>query len=430
MIKLEEHKHETQDKAIETAPVPASVIIPLLQHLGKPLDVVKVKAGDTVRRGQCLATSDKGVFAPVHASISGKVLAIATQPHPLTGTCRAVVIEGDGEDAPCDGIEPRSPEAVDALSIDEIRRIVFEAGIVGLGGAAFPTHIKLNPPGPIDTFILNGAECEPYLTADYRLMVEKTDAIAKGMKLLLKVLNPRECIIAIEDNKPEAIRLFRERAAAFAWKVVVLKTAYPQGGEKQVIKSCLKREVPSGKLPFDIGVVVHNVATVYAVYEAVYAGKPLYERVVTVAGPCLVHPKNLLVRVGTRVRDLAQQCGPLVKEPRKIVMGGPMMGVAQFTMESPVIKATSGVLFFDEAGAREEEEETCIRCGECVEHCPVGLNPSMIALAIAKNKLDLAQEYGIMDCIECGLCAWACPGRRNIVQAIKTAKARIKSGKK
>jgi electron transport complex protein RnfC len=325
---------------------------------------------------------------------------------------------------------PRAPEVVDGLSVDDLRRIVFEAGIVGLGGAAFPTHIKLKPPGPIEYFILNGAECEPYLTTDYRLMVEKTDEIVKGMNLILKVLNPKECIIAIEDNKPEAIRLLRERAAAFAWKVVVLKTAYPQGGEKQVIKSCLKREVPSGKLPFDIGVVVHNVATVYAITEAVYSGKPLYERVVTVAGPCVSHPKNLLVRLGMRVRALAEQCGPLVKEPKKIVMGGPMMGVAQSTMDGPVIKATSGVLFFDEAAVQEQEEEICIRCGECVQHCPVGLNPSMIALAIEKDKLDLAEEYGIMDCTECGLCAWVCPGRRNIVQAIKTAKARIKSGKK
>ncbi len=430
MIRLEEHKHETENKTIETAPLPASVVIPLLQHLGKPLDILKVKVGDTVKRGQCLATSDKGVFAPVHASISGRVSAVATQAHPLSGTCRAVVIEGDGQDAACDEMRERSPEAVDALSPDDLRRIIFEAGIVGLGGAAFPTHIKLHPPGPIEYFILNGAECEPYLTTDHRLMVEKTDEIVRGMRLVLKILDPKECVIAIEDNKPEAIRLFRERAAAFNWKVVVLKTAYPQGGEKQVIASCLKREVPSGKLPFDIGVVVHNAGTVYAITEAVYSGKPLYERVVTVAGPCVARPKNLLVRLGTRIRDLAALCGPLVKDPKKIVMGGPMMGVAQYTMDGPVIKATSGVLFFDEAAVEEQQEDVCIRCGECLQSCPVGLNPSLIAQAIEKNKLGLAEEYGIMDCIECGLCAWACPGRRNIVQAIKTAKARIKSGKK
>jgi len=430
MIRLGEHKEATQYKAIETAAVPALVVIPLLQHLGNPLDILKVKAGDAVKRGQCLATSDKGVFAPVHASISGTVKTIAPYAHPLSGMCQAIIIEGDGKDAASEEMRRRSPEAVDGLGADDLRRIVFEAGIVGLGGAAFPTHIKLKPPKPIEVFILNGAECEPYLTTDYRLMVERTDAIVMGMKLILKILKPKACFIAIEDNKPEAIRLFRERAKAFNWDVVVLKTAYPQGGEKQVIASCLRREVPSGKLPFDIGVVVQNVGTVYAVYEAVYSGKPLYERVVTVAGPCVAEPKNLLVRLGTRVRDLAQQCGPFIKEPRKIVMGGPMMGVAQFTMDGPVIKATSGVLFFDEDEAQLQDESFCIRCGECVENCPVGLNPSSIALAIAKDKLDLAQEYGIMDCIECGLCAYACPARRNLVQAIKTAKERIKSAPK
>ncbi|MGE5280476.1 MAG: electron transport complex subunit RsxC [Deltaproteobacteria bacterium] len=430
MIRLEEHKHETENKAIEIAPLPATVVIPVSQHLGKPLDDIKVKAGDLVLRGQCLATSDKGVFAPVHASVSGTVKAVAMQPHPVLGSSRAIVIESDGKDTPCPGLAPRSPEAVDGMSVEELRRLVFEAGIVGLGGATFPTHIKLSPRQPIDVFILNGAECEPYLTTDYRLMVEKTDEIVTGLKLILKILQPKRCIIAIEDNKPEAIRLMRERARAFAWDVAVLKSAYPQGGEKQIIKSCLGREVPSGKLPFDIGVVVQNVGTVYAVYEAVYLGKPLYERVMTVAGPCVTRPKNLLVRLGTRVRDLAQACGPMIREPQKIVMGGPMMGIAQFTMDTPVIKGSSGVLFFDEAAVEEQREEVCIRCGECVQNCPMGLNPSLLSLALSRDRLDLAEAYGIMDCIECGLCAYACPGRRNIVQAIKTAKARIKSGKK
>jgi len=261
-------------------------------------------------------------------------------------------------------------------------------------------------------------------------MVERPDEIIKGMKLTAGIIKPRRCFIAIEDNKPKAIQLMRERAGLFGWKVVVLKTAYPQGGEKQVIRSCLKKEVPSGKLPFDIGVVVHNVGTVFAIYEAVYLRKPLYERVVTVTGPCLANPKNLLVRIGTPVARLIEQCGPLLREPKKIIMGGPMMGIAQYTMDGPVIKGTSGVILLDEAAEREEEESFCLRCGECVENCPIGLNPGLIALAIAKDKLDLAQEYGIMDCIECGLCAYLCPSRRNIVQAIKTAKARIRNVKK
>jgi electron transport complex protein RnfC len=430
MIRLEEHKELTQRQPIETAPVPAQVIIPLLQHLGKPCDLLKVNVGDHVFRGQLLATSETGVFASIHASISGTVKAIEDRPHPLSGFCRSIVIDTDGKDEAFGGLVPRSPEEVDKINRDDLRRIVFDAGIVGLGGATFPTHIKLNPSKPIDTFIVNGAECEPYLTADDRLMVECPDEITKGIKLVEKILRPRQCAIAIEDNKPAAIEAMRERARMFNWDVVVLKTAYPQGGEKQVIKSCVGREVPSGGLPFDVGVVVLNVGTLNAIYEAVYLNKPLYERVMTVSGPCVRQPKNLLVRLGTPVKDLAAACGGFVKEPRKIVMGGPMMGVAQFTMEGPVIKGTSGVLFFDEVEERVQDESFCIRCGECVENCPVGLSPTMIAQAIAKEKFDLAEELGIMDCIECGLCAYLCPARRGIVEAIKIAKARIRRGKK
>lgn len=430
MIQLEEHKHLTENKPIEQAFLPSKVYIPLLQHLGKPLDIIQVKVGDEVRRGALLATSDKGVFAPVHASLSGKVAMIADYPHPVSGSARAIVIESDGKDEPAADMVPRSEEEIEAVTPDALKRIIFEAGIVGLGGATFPTHIKLSPSKPIETLIFNGAECEPYLTTDYRLMVERADEIVKGARLVASILKPQRVLIAIEDNKPEAIKLMRERAASLGWKVVVLKTAYPQGGEKQIIKSCIGREVPSGKLPFDIGVVVQNVATAYAIYEAVYLRKPLYERVVTVTGSCLANPKNLLVRIGTPVRDLIEQCGPLIKEPKKIVMGGPMMGVAQYTMDGPVIKGTSGVILFDEVLEKEEGESFCVRCGECVQNCPMGLNPGLISLAINRDRLDLAEEYGIMDCIECGLCAYLCPSRRNIVQAIKAAKTRIRDAKK
>jgi electron transport complex protein RnfC len=430
MIRLEEHKQLTENKVLERAKVPSKAYIPLLQHMGKPLDLIKVKVGDDVKRGELLATSDKGVFAPVHASISGKVTMIADCPHPVSGLSRAIVLESDGKDEAVPEMVARGDEEVSALAPDILKKIVFDAGIVGLGGATFPTHIKLSPFGPIHDFILNGAECEPYLTADHRLMVECADALIKGMKLVAKILKPHNCYIAIEDNKPEAIRLMQERARMFNWEVIVLKTAYPQGGEKQVIASCVGREVPSGKLPFDAGVVVHNVGTVYAIYEAVYLRKPLYERVVTVSGTCLANPKNLWVRIGTPVKDLIEPCGPLVKEPKKIIMGGPMMGIAQYTMDGPVIKGTSGVIFLDEVEEQEQEETFCVRCGECVQNCPIGLNPGLIALAIRKDKLDLAQEYGIMDCIECGLCAYLCPSRRNIVQAIKTAKSKIRNAKK
>lgn len=430
MIKLEEHKHLTENKSIERAKVPPRVYIPLSQHMGKPLDLIKVKVGDEVKRGELLATSDKGVFAPIHASISGKVTMIADYPHPVSGFSRAVAIESDGKDEAVPEVVSRGDEEASAITEDVLKRIIFDAGIVGLGGATFPTHIKLSPSKPIHDFIVNGAECEPYLTADYRLMVEHTDELIKGMKLVTKILKPHNCYIAIEDNKPEAIKLMQERARMFDWEVVILKTAYPQGGEKQVITSCLGREVPSGKLPFDIGVVVHNIGTVYAIYEAVYLRKPLYERVVTVSGTCLANPKNLWVRIGTPVKDLIEPCGPLIREPKKIIMGGPMMGIAQYTMDGPVVKGTSGVIFLDEAEEHGREEIFCVRCGECVQNCPMGLNPGLIALAINKDKLDLAQEYGIMDCIECGLCAYLCPSRRNIVQAIKTAKTKIRNAEK
>lgn len=429
MVKLEEHKELTEHKPIEKARLPAKVHIPLLQHAGKPLDIIYVKAGDAVKRGQCLASSDAGLFSPVHASISGVVKQIAGYPHPVLGFCRAITIEGDGKDEAVSGMVARTEKEAASLSVEELRQVVFQAGIVGLGGAAFPAHIKLSPKAQLESFILNGAECEPYLTADDRLMLEKTDEIAKGINLILKIINLKSCYIAIEDNKPEAIERMRQFARPFNWKVVVLKSAYPQGGEKQLIKSCLGKEVPSGKLPFDIGVLVHNVGTVNAIYEAVYLRKPLYERVVTVTGRCLTDSKNILARIGTPVGDLIEQCGPLLKNPKKIIMGGPMTGVAQYTMDGPVIKGTSGVILFGEAEETKAEESFCVRCGACVDNCPMGLNPGLIAMAISKDKLDLARDLGIMDCSECGLCAYVCPGKKRLVQAIKTAKLRIRNAK-
>ncbi len=430
MVKLEEHKALTEHRVIEKGKLPAKVFIPLLQHLGKPCDMVYVKAGDLVKRGQCLASSESGLFSPVHASISGVVKQICDCSHPIVGFSRAIVIESDGKDEADERMVARRDSEVEALSADILRTIVFESGIVGLGGATFPTHIKLSPKGQLESFILNGAECEPYLTTDHRLMIEKTDEIVKGIRLVLKMINPKNCYIAIEDNKPDAIERMRGYARMFDWKLIVLKSAYPQGGEKQLIKSCLGKEVPSGKLPFDVGALVHNVGTVYAIYEAVYLRKPLYERVVTVTGCCIANPKNILARIGTPVKDLIEQCGPLLKGPKKIVMGGPMTGVAQYTLEGPVIKGTGGIILFDEVEEKEEEESFCVRCGECVDNCPMGLNPGLIAMAINKEKFDLAQGLGIMDCIECGLCAYVCPGRKGIIQAIKTAKMRIRNAKK
>jgi electron transport complex protein RnfC len=312
---------------------------------------------------------------------------------------------------------------IDNLTPERIRNIVFEAGIVGMGGASFPSHIKLNPPQPVDTLIINGAECEPYLTGEYRLMIEKTHEISSGIQLIAKCLGAKDVYIAIEDNKPEAIERFKVIGEKF--KVKVLKSAYPQGGEKQLIQNILGREVPQGKLPFDAGVVVYNAGTVLAIYEAVYKNKPLYERVVTVTGSCISSPKNLLVRIGTPIKELIASCGPLKEEPAKIIVGGPMMGIAQYTDEVPVIKSTTGLVLLGAQESKIPEEEFCIRCGACVRECPAGLMPCLINLASEKENWAQARAYNALDCIECGLCDYVCPAGRRLTQSIKRAKLEV-----
>ncbi len=419
MIKLEENKYRTEDRAIEKSSLPKRAYIALSQHLGKPCNP-KVLAGDTVFTGQKIAAIDAHIYAPIHSSVSGKVASIQDWPHPVLGRCKAIVIESDGLDSPQSTVH--SPQNIDRLTPEAIRNIVFEAGIVGMGGASFPTHIKLNPPKPVDTLIINGAECEPYLTADYRLMVERTNEILLGVELAVKCLGVKNVYIAIEDNKPAAIKLFESAVRGTRYAVRVLKSYYPQGGEKQLTKNILGREVPSGKLPFDIGVVVHNVATVFAIYEALYLHKPLYERVVTVTGSCVSSPKNILARIGTPIKELIDFCGPLKEEPAKIIIGGPMMGIAQYTDEVPVIKSTTGIILLNEKEARSQEEEFCIRCGACVRECPAGLMPCLINLASEKELWIEAKAYGAQDCIECGLCGYVCPANRRLVQSIKRAK--------
>ena len=425
MVRLEDNKFYTENKAIEVLPLPRKVYIPLSQHLGQPCKPI-VEIGDIVALGQKIGSIDAHLYAPVHASISGKVVSIEDYPHPILGKSKTIVIERDGSSA-SPNYKIRPQDEVDKLTSQEIRNIIFESGIVGMGGASFPTHIKLNPPKSVDTLIINGAECEPYLTADYRLMIEKTDEIVKGVELVARCLGVKKVYIAIEDNKPEAIKRFEIRNSCLTgrqakFEIKILKSAYPQGGEKQLIKSVLGKEVPRGKLPFDAGVMVHNIGTVFAIYEAVYLSKPLYERVVTVTGRCLENPKNLLVRIGTPIKELIDFCGPLKEDPAKIIIGGPMMGIAQYTDQVPVIKSTNGVLLFDKKEAKNLDEEYCIRCGACVRECPAGLMPCLINLASEKALWQDAINYGALDCMECGICNYVCPANRILVQSIKRAK--------
>ncbi len=421
MVRLNENKFYTEHHALEQFPLPQRVYIPLSQHIGKPA-VPVVNVGDQVCLGQRIATADAAVTSIMHASVSGKVVAIQDWPHPVQGIHKAIVIENDGTDQLPPEAGCLSSRQIEELSVEAIRNMVCEAGIVGMGGAGFPTHIKLTPPRPVDTLILNGAECEPYLTGDFRLMVEKTQEIIKGIGLIVRATGLKQVYIAIEDNKPEAIEAFKDRARGTGYGVKVLKSEYPQGGEKQLIKNVLGREVPSGKLPFDVGVLVQNVGTTFAIYEAVYKRKPLYERVVCVTGDCLASPKNLVVRIGTPIQELIEFCQPSKHVPVKIVSGGPMMGIAQYDQRVPITKTSSAVVLLSKKAVQLYREDPCVRCGECVRSCPSGLEPCMISLAAQQKRWDLAKIYSPSDCIECGICSYICPAKRNIVQSIKYAK--------
>jgi len=419
MVRIKENKHLTENKAIEVLPAPAKVFIPLIQHLGKICNP-EVKVGDQVKLGQRIGSIDARVYAPVHASISGKVAGLQDYAHPVLGRARAVIIEKDDQSQDW-LIKPKSQEEADSLDVEKIRKIILEAGIVGMGGASFPTHIKLNPAKPVDTLIINAAECEPYLSCDYRLIIEKTRELFSGIKLAAKCLGVKNIYIGIEENKPEAIKKLTS-FQSLGFSVKALKSDYPQGGEKQLIENILGKQIPRGKLPFDIGAVVQNIATIYAIYEAVYKDKPLYERVVTVAGSCIQNPKNLLVRLGTPLRDLIQFCSPSGEAPAKIIAGGPMMGIAQFNDEAPVIKSTNGVLLLNKQESKVLEEDVCIRCGACVRGCPAGLMPCSINLAAERKLWNITKDLGALDCIECGVCSYVCPANRRLVQSIKRAK--------
>jgi len=412
---------------IEAAALPKRVFIHLGQHLGAPAKPL-VQKGDTVKVGALIGVADGFISANVHSSVSGTVVGIEPVAD-VSGYKRpAVIIDVAGDE--WDPAIDRSPELKKEITLDQksiIERIK-AAGIVGLGGATFPTHVKyMVPEGKkIDTLIINGVECEPYLTSDHRLMLERPDELLIGTQILMKALGVTKAIIGIEANKPDAIVLLERKAKDYAGITIQpLKVQYPQGAEKQLIKAILNREVPSGKLPLDVGCVVNNVGTAVAVYEAVQKNKPLFERIVTITGKKMTKRANFLVRIGTPIGDLIAACGGEPAGTAKLINGGPMMGKAMASADIPVTKGTSGVILVDASEAKRREPSACIRCAKCVAACPMGLEPYLIEKLADYALWDEAESAGAADCVECGSCQFTCPAARPLLDNIRLAKATV-----
>lgn len=419
-------KELAANSPITSAKAPKIIIIPLSQHIGAPCNAV-VTIGQEVKKGQVVGEPSAFVSSPVHSSVSGKVIAIGEFPNAMGRMVNSVVIENDGKE---EWTTLKDNPDYMSLSPEELKEKVKAAGIVGMGGAAFPTSVKLSPPKEkkIDAVLINGAECEPYLTADYRLMVEKPKEVVEGLRILMKILGVQKGYIGIEDNKPEAIAKMKEAASGDpAISVFTCEVKYPQGAEKMLIKAVLGREVPPRALPMDVGVVVQNVGTALAIFDAARYGKPLIERVVTVTGEGINQPKNLMVKVGTKVGDLIEECGGFSKGVGKVISGGPMMGFALSSLDVAVTKGTSGILVMpEEIVAHGEDFGPCIRCSRCIDICPMGLMPSMLSVLSEKGFYEEAKEYNLFDCFECGSCAFVCPSKRPIVQLVRLAKSMVK----
>jgi electron transport complex protein RnfC len=413
----------TAGQAIETCPLPEQLVVPLSQHIGAPA-VACVTVGQKVGKGEVLGQAKGFVSVPVHAPTSGEVVALEPRPHPQGRSLPAVVIRPDGADAWVDTLAPADPAT---LSVEAMVERIRAAGVVGMGGATFPTHVKLTPPAekPINTLLVNGVECEPYLTSDHRLMLEESARLLAGIALVRRILGVTRVAIGIEANKPDAIALLSGACAGLDIEVVPLAVKYPQGSEKQLIHALTGRQVPSGGLPMDVGVVVQNVATLAAVADAVIEGQPLVERVCTVTGPGVTTPKNLRLRVGTPLSHLVAVCGGVRGEVGKIILGGPMMGLAQLSLEVPATKGTSGVLLQRPADVSLAPEGPCIRCARCVQACPIRLQPTALAACTRLERFAEAEQWHALDCIECGSCSYTCPAGLPLVQAIRHAKATI-----
>ena len=416
-----EGKEGTEHLALVQFPEPKTVVIPLSMHLGAPANAI-VAVGDHVEVGQKIGEAAGFISAPVHSSVSGTVVAIEDRPHATRGTCPAIVIESDGLNTVHESVKPNKP--LEELSGQEIIDIVKNAGIVGMGGAGFPTYVKLMPNKPIEAVLVNGCECEPMLTADHRLMLEFADDIVYGLKAIMKTVNAPRGVIVIEDNKPDAIELLRSKAEGEEGiEVFVAKTKYPQGGEKMLIKRVMGRMVPSGGLPADVGAAVSNVSTVKAIADAIKTGMPLIRRVTTVTGKYIPTPGNFIVKIGTSASELVEYCGGIQGTDVTVKAGGPMMGFVQNTLDTPIMKGSNGIIAIDTDNA---EAQNCIKCGRCVDVCPMELQPLYFYKYAAESNWQGMKDKNIMDCMECRCCEFICSSKLPLVSMIKMGKAQVR----